>query len=100
MSSLYGSLTIDQLKMELRKRNARVSGRKAELIERLEAYDRNSNFGKTEGTHAEYKMQLPGPVAAHYKDLHADEQLPPLEPQNYFSLQLLLSCYIFQPWRM
>ena len=28
------------LKQELRKRNAKLSGRKSELVERLEAYDR------------------------------------------------------------
>ncbi|KAI0220691.1 hypothetical protein LSAT2_027823 [Lamellibrachia satsuma] len=30
---------------ELRKREAKRAGRKKELIERLEAYDRNSNVG-------------------------------------------------------
>ena len=34
MSSKYGVLTLPQLKEELRKRNAKVSGRKQELVER------------------------------------------------------------------
>ena len=34
MASRYGSLSIDQLKDELRKRKAKVSGRKQELVDR------------------------------------------------------------------
>ncbi len=38
-------MTVTQLKNELEKRGAKVSGRKKELVERLEAYDKHSNFG-------------------------------------------------------
>ncbi len=35
MASKYGSLKLPALKEELRKRNARLSGRKEELVERF-----------------------------------------------------------------
>jgi len=44
MSSKYGTWSIGRLKNELSTRGAKVTGRKAELIERLEAYDRNDDF--------------------------------------------------------
>jgi hypothetical protein len=43
----FGHLTVDKLKLELAKRGAKTTGRKAELIERLEAYDRNQDFSST-----------------------------------------------------
>jgi hypothetical protein len=44
MSDQYSKWTVNLLKVELSKRGARVTGRKHELIERLEAYDRNDDF--------------------------------------------------------
>jgi SAP domain len=44
MSSDFGRLTVAQLKIELEKRGAKVSGRKKELVERLEAYEKNCDF--------------------------------------------------------
>jgi hypothetical protein len=44
MESNYGKMTIAQLKNELERRGAKVTGRKKELIERLESYDKHSNF--------------------------------------------------------
>ena len=44
MASDFGRLTVAQLKVELEKRGAKVTGRKKELVERLEAYEKNSNF--------------------------------------------------------
>ncbi|ESO96052.1 hypothetical protein LOTGIDRAFT_160037 [Lottia gigantea] len=38
------SWTVSELKDELRRRRAKTTGRKIDLIERLEAYDRNANF--------------------------------------------------------
>ena len=40
----YGKLTVAQLKVELERRGAKVTGRKKELVERLEAYEKNCNF--------------------------------------------------------
>lgn len=35
MEEKYGSMTVNKLKEELKKRNARISGRKKDLIDRL-----------------------------------------------------------------
>ncbi|XP_062605687.1 uncharacterized protein LOC134267501 [Saccostrea cucullata] len=43
-SETYLKLTVPQLKEELRKREATTRGRKADLIKRLRAYDRNKDF--------------------------------------------------------
>jgi len=48
----FAHLTVQKLKLELSKRGAKTGGRKAELIERLEAYDRNQNFQS-------FEVQLP-----------------------------------------
>ncbi|XP_062598497.1 uncharacterized protein LOC134259918 [Saccostrea cucullata] len=68
--SKYGSMTIIDLKNELRKRNARITGRKQELVDRLEAYDRNFNFGKVDYTDPEFCMQLPSYDT--YADVNSD----------------------------
>ena len=39
MASDFGRLTVSQLKVELEKRGAKVTGRKKELVGRLEAYE-------------------------------------------------------------
>jgi len=44
MDPNFGNLNIAQLKIELEKRGAKVTGRKKELIERLESYEKNANF--------------------------------------------------------
>ena len=36
--------TVNKLKIELLKRGAKTTGRKSELVERLESYERNENF--------------------------------------------------------
>ncbi|XP_061176026.1 uncharacterized protein LOC133184977 [Saccostrea echinata] len=69
----YGSWDLPTLRKELRKRNARISGRKRELVERLEAYDRNSNFGSAERVEREYCMQVPG--YEKFKDINKDTQI-------------------------
>jgi hypothetical protein len=48
----FAHLTVQKLKLELSKRGAKTGGRKAELIECLEAYDRNQNFQS-------FEVQLP-----------------------------------------
>ena len=40
----YWHWKVDRLKQELRERGAKLTGKKAELIDRLESYDRNDNF--------------------------------------------------------
>ncbi len=45
-------------------------------IFRLEAYDRNSNFGQVCNILTEFSMDLP--AIKDYKDLHADQKMSPL----------------------
>ncbi|XP_069110247.1 uncharacterized protein [Argopecten irradians] len=66
----YAHWNLKELKTELRKRNARVSGRKQELLNRLADYDRNQNFGKTENLDPEYLMTTPDPSS--YLDVNCD----------------------------
>ncbi|XP_053388346.1 uncharacterized protein LOC123544826 isoform X2 [Mercenaria mercenaria] len=77
MESKFGSLTIPQLKAELKKRGARLSGRKNELVERLVSYERNQNFGNVETLEPEYNMTLPDPTK--YADVNSDSKFPKTE---------------------
>ncbi|XP_038063170.1 uncharacterized protein LOC119733878 [Patiria miniata] len=73
----YGSMTIALLKEELRRRNAKTSGRKKELVERLECYDRNFNFGQgcdLEESEEVYTFSMPN--LSTYKDVNRDSQIP------------------------
>ncbi|XP_063384478.1 uncharacterized protein LOC134670606 [Cydia fagiglandana] len=82
---MYSFMTVVQLKNELRQRNASVTGKKADLIERLEAYDRNFNFGADPGPSEDPRYECP-PVSC-FKDINADSPIPPLdrhEIQAYF----------------
>lgn len=47
-SSKFCELSLTELKKELSKRGAWTTGRKAELLERLQAYERNKNFNGSE----------------------------------------------------
>ena len=58
MESDYGKMTVAQLKNELERRGAKVTGRKKELIERLESYDKHSNFAGPSSS-----FELPDSVA-------------------------------------
>ncbi|KAK6171765.1 hypothetical protein SNE40_018198 [Patella caerulea] len=78
-TSKYGSLTINELKKELSKRGAKLSGRKQELIERLEAYERNYNFGKTGNTDIPSAFQMTTPEEKTYKDLHEGLAIPDID---------------------
>ncbi|WAR17194.1 hypothetical protein MAR_031788, partial [Mya arenaria] len=70
MASNFCTLSLGQLKTELRRRNAKLTGRKKELIERLEAYDRNQNFNREEDLLPEFNMSLP--KTSGYRDLKTE----------------------------
>jgi hypothetical protein len=44
MATEKSSWTVNKLKIELSKLGAKTTGRKSELVERLESYERNQNF--------------------------------------------------------
>ncbi|CAH2037597.1 unnamed protein product, partial [Iphiclides podalirius] len=76
---MYSMMTVMQLKDELRKPKASVVGKKACLIERLEAYDRNANFGVDDDKEDE---TYTAPAAEHYRDINASSCLPQLTKQH------------------
>lgn len=67
-------MTIPQLKLELDKFGAKKSGRKRELVERLEAYARNAHCSRAEPAGQDYTMDLPDPDS--YQDLNSDKSFP------------------------
>ena len=59
----YGQLRIEQLKGLLRQRGAKVTGKKRDLVDRLEAYDRNDDFGRAEiSDDVEEQFSIPSEV--------------------------------------
>jgi len=50
-------------------------------VHRLEAYDRNSNFGQPSSIDPEFHMHLPD--TASYKDLHAEMHLPQINTHHH-----------------
>ncbi|CAH1104601.1 unnamed protein product [Psylliodes chrysocephalus] len=71
----YSNWKLNSLKDELKRRGAIMRGKKAELIERLEAYDRNFNFGfvAVDNENSAPKMCLPPPET--FKDVHCGIKL-------------------------
>ncbi|CAC5426674.1 unnamed protein product [Mytilus coruscus] len=94
--SNYGSWSLPQLKEELRKRKARISGRKHELIERLEAYDRNKDFGNQDEVGEEYSMTLPDSFL--YKDFNSGTEFVDfkMETIEVYLKPMDKHCIIFQ----
>ena len=70
----YGMWTLIRWRNECRNRNARISGKKAQLVERPEAYDRNRNFTKQDDVSPSFEMEIPESTL--YKDLHGDVNIP------------------------
>ncbi|XP_041974050.1 uncharacterized protein LOC121729561 [Aricia agestis] len=73
---MYSSWRVSELKAELTKRGASLRGRKAELVERLELYDRNFNFGSAENQSDDDAMEVPD--VRTYRDINATSLLPHL----------------------
>ena len=63
-----------RLRDECCNRNARISAKKAQLVERLEAYDRNPNFTKQDYVSPSFEMEIPESTLC--KDLHGDVNIP------------------------
>ncbi|CAH0723986.1 unnamed protein product, partial [Brenthis ino] len=83
---MYCTWKLDQLKEELRRRGESFNGKKADLVERLEAYDGNFNFaGKSDTPEPQQVMVIPNDE--YYKDINDNTPLPPLQKdqvQQYF----------------
>ncbi|KAK2146488.1 hypothetical protein LSH36_605g03009 [Paralvinella palmiformis] len=65
-------MTVPLLKQELRFRKAKLSGEKHQLIERLESYDRNDNFGHQLVQAEQFNMNVP--EQSGYKDINSETQ--------------------------
>ncbi|XP_048244174.1 uncharacterized protein LOC124137475 [Haliotis rufescens] len=70
-------LTVEKLKTELRCRGATTRGKKIDLIERLESYDRNNNF-----CHSEDDIKLPEPIRFESWPVTGFKQLMPLHKDS------------------
>ncbi|XP_070178284.1 uncharacterized protein [Littorina saxatilis] len=70
----FGDMQLSDLRDECRKRGAKIDGRKQDLVERLEAYARNSNFGSTTTLEKEYAMTVPD--SSLYKDINLGSPMP------------------------
>ncbi|ELU01010.1 hypothetical protein CAPTEDRAFT_195563 [Capitella teleta] len=82
MASNYGSMTVVQLRAELGKRNAKKTGKKAALVERLESYDRNQNFGRPVQQTDENAFSMSLPETSTFKDINADSAIPVVTLKN------------------
>ncbi|KAI0213920.1 hypothetical protein LSAT2_000994 [Lamellibrachia satsuma] len=65
----YGEMS---LRDEPGKRHAKVSGRKGELVERLEADDRNANFGHSDMQQDDFNMIFPNMTT--YRDINTNSR--------------------------
>ena len=70
----FGMWNLIRLRDECRNRNARISGKKAQLVERLEAYDRNPNFTNQDDVSPSFEIEIPESTL--YNDLHGDVNIP------------------------
>ncbi|XP_074039599.1 uncharacterized protein [Leptinotarsa decemlineata] len=83
---MYSTWRIAQLKEELKRRGATLRGKKADLVERLEAYDRNFNFENIPQERPELQMKLP--ERNMFRDVNSNMLLPPITKEHinyYFS---------------
>ncbi|ESO96372.1 hypothetical protein LOTGIDRAFT_176595 [Lottia gigantea] len=78
------SLSLNELRIELKKRGAKLSGRKIDLVERLEAYRRNYNFGRNDLINAvEYRVKTP--VDDLYRDINSNTEFVHIRLENVTS---------------
>ncbi|XP_074035855.1 uncharacterized protein [Leptinotarsa decemlineata] len=83
---MYSTWRIAPLKEELKRRGATLRGKKADLVERLEAYDRNFNFENIPQERPELQMKLP--ERNMFRDVNSNMLLPPITKEHinyYFS---------------
>jgi hypothetical protein len=75
----YSKWTVKQLKTSLSERGAKTTGRKAELIERLDAYDRNDDFRGSVVIQIPDMVPMPDfPIISAFRTItEADQQILP-----------------------
>ncbi|XP_044757706.1 uncharacterized protein LOC123315871 [Coccinella septempunctata] len=80
----YGSMNITALKAELRKRGAKLSGLKEQLIQRLQDYDRNDNFigNSEEGIQNDLVYAVEWPLDSSYSSVTSKSAAPDVDIVN------------------
>ncbi len=72
--SKYSGWKLPQLKVELKKRNARLSGRKHELVKRLDDLDKiHCTFGNDDLEPENYQMDMPDDKS--YRDINSSSKI-------------------------
>ncbi|KAL4709806.1 hypothetical protein ACJJTC_001260 [Scirpophaga incertulas] len=85
---MYSTWKNADLKNELKRRGASQQGKKADLVARLEAYDKNFNFNNILSGHNSPESQMELPNETLFRDVNSNTLLPPLTKQHihlYFS---------------
>ena len=101
MCDQFGSLNCTELKIELSKRGAKTTGKKAELVERLRAYERNLDFsGRNAVINLPEDLYMPiWPQRVVFKTLTLDQcqSLPPIQFEHLQQVIkiTLWSCNLF-----
>ncbi|CAK1603844.1 unnamed protein product [Parnassius mnemosyne] len=83
---MYCTWKLKELKDELKKRGAKITGKKSDLVERLESYDRNFNFGNQSPV-ASQSQAIDVPAVELYQDVNSCTILPKITKkhiQSYF----------------
>lgn len=76
MSGAFGDLSLAQLKLELARRGARTTGRKADLVERLRAYERNEDFsGRSQSLFVADDVPMPDWPQTIFKTITVSQRL-------------------------
>ena len=94
MPSDFGHLSVNELKKELSRRGAKTTGRKAELVARLEAYDRNDNF-RSNDVQRPAEVPMPAwPEASQFRSITENHRhlLPSLKQSHINQYVLYRQC--------
>ncbi|CAG5020960.1 unnamed protein product [Parnassius apollo] len=78
---MYCTWKLKELKDELKKRGAKITGKKADLVERLESYDRNFNFGN-QSPPASQSQAIDVPAVELYQDVNSSTILPKITKKH------------------
>ncbi|XP_047985594.1 uncharacterized protein LOC125225785 [Leguminivora glycinivorella] len=85
---MYATWKVTELKAELKRRGASLRGKKADLVERLNLYDKNFNFGRLEYVDEE-EPPMALPPNDSFKDINSNTILPPV---NKSQIRFYLNC--------
>ncbi|XP_041969662.1 uncharacterized protein LOC121726382 isoform X1 [Aricia agestis] len=79
---MYSSWKLRELKEELNKRGAKVTGKKADLVKRLEFYDQNLQCGNQSPQSSQHGQNMDVPAAETFRDINSSVVLPKITKQH------------------